>query len=242
MLIARQTGFGAGADLPAMTKELEFSISLDPNFADSYALLAFAQSAGGDPATALVTMRKAIAISPRNDNYLFNLASIYMANRQPDQTIALAQALRNTDYPELAHRAATLLAQAQQFKRMMQTANALSESGAILLRSGDSGANLTSQSPKSVAPSEAPMKMPSNSASAKFLRGTLTGVDCSTDPVAVLTVVSGSQTRKMKVADKTHLVLIGAERFSCSWSRQQVAINYRESEDGVANVISLEIQ
>jgi Tfp pilus assembly protein PilF len=242
MLIARQSGFGPGADLPAMTKELESSISLDPNFADSYALLAFAQSSAGDPATALVTMRKAIAISPRNNNYLFNLASIYMANRQPDQAIALAQALRNTDNPELAQRAAILLTQAQQFKRMMQTASAAPASGTILLRSDDSGENLTSQSPKSVAPSEAPLKIPASSVSAKFLRGTLTGVDCSSDPVAVLTVVSGSQTRKLKVANKTHVVLIGAEQFSCSWTKQQVAINYRESEDGVASVISLEIQ
>jgi hypothetical protein len=191
-------------------------------------------------------MRKAIAMSPRNNNYLFNLASIYLANRQPDQAISLAQALRNTDNPELAQRAEILVGQAQQFKRMMQTANATQASGTVLLHTDDAAENLISHSPshdaKTVANPEAPVKIPTSSVRAKFLRGTLTGVDCSTDPIAILTIVSGSQTRKMKVADKTHLVLIGAEQFSCSWTRQQVAINYRESENGLASVISLEIQ
>jgi tetratricopeptide (TPR) repeat protein len=41
LLITRESGFGADADVPAITKELETSISLDPTFADSYALLAF---------------------------------------------------------------------------------------------------------------------------------------------------------------------------------------------------------
>lgn len=44
------------------------------------------------------------------------------------------------------------------------------------------------------------------------------------------------------VADRNHLVLIGADNFSCSWSNQKVAINYRETNNGEANVISLEIQ
>jgi hypothetical protein len=47
---------------------------------------------------------------------------------------------------------------------------------------------------------------------------------------------------KMKVADRNHLVLIGADEFSCSWSRKKVAINYRETAEGEASVISLEIQ
>ena len=47
LLMARESGFGSGADLPGITREVETSIALDPNFADSYAVLAFAQSAAG---------------------------------------------------------------------------------------------------------------------------------------------------------------------------------------------------
>jgi len=105
LLMAREGGFGGGADLPAMTRELETSISLDPSFADSYALLAFAQSMSGDAAKSLATMRKALAISPRNENYRFNLANLYLTNRQPDQAIAVLQSLRVTDNPMLASEA-----------------------------------------------------------------------------------------------------------------------------------------
>jgi hypothetical protein len=76
----------------------------------------------------------------------------------------------------------------------------------------------------------------------KFVRGVLDRVDCSADPSAVLTVVSGSQTLKMKVADKSHVILIGADQFSCSWSRQKVAVNYRQGDTGEISVVSLEIQ
>jgi len=70
----------------------------------------------------------------------------------------------------------------------------------------------------------------------------LNSVDCSADPSAILTVVSGSQTLKMKIADKSHVILIGADRFSCSWFKQKVAVNYREGNPGEISVISLEIQ
>jgi hypothetical protein len=77
---------------------------------------------------------------------------------------------------------------------------------------------------------------------AKFVRGTLTGVDCSAPPLAMLTVVSGAKTLKMKVADTNHVILIGADQFSCGWNKKKVALNYRETSDGEENVVSLEIQ
>jgi hypothetical protein len=61
---------------PVMTKELETSIALDPNYADAYSLLSFAYAYAGDPAKGLQTMRKAIALSPRNEGYIYNLAQM----------------------------------------------------------------------------------------------------------------------------------------------------------------------
>jgi hypothetical protein len=43
------------------------------------------------------------------------------------------------------------------------------------------------------------------------------------------------------VANRAHLILMGADQFSCSWTKQKVAINYRAAE-GDTDVISLEIQ
>jgi hypothetical protein len=47
---------------------------------------------------------------------------------------------------------------------------------------------------------------------------------------------------EQQIADRNHVVLIGADQFSCSWTSQKVAVNYREGETGKATMISLEIQ
>ena len=240
LLMARESGFGGGADLPAMIRELETSISLDPAFADSYALLAFAQSTSGDAPKALVTMRKALAISPRNENYLFNLANIYLANRQPDQAIAILQSLQVTDNPELASRVAGTLAQARQFQQIGQTTPQDQNAGMVPLRKENLESQANSQG-TSQAPVDTPVKTKTNVIASKFVRGILNSVDCSADPSAILTVVSGPRTLKIKVTDKNHVTLIGADQFSCSWLKQKVAVNYREN-DGEMSVISLEIQ
>jgi tetratricopeptide (TPR) repeat protein len=240
LLMVRESGFGGGADLPAMTRELEASISLDPKFADSYALLAFAQSTAGNPAAAIATIGKALAISPRDENYLFNLANLYLANRQPDQAIALLQSLQASSNPELASRVNATLAQAQQFR---QTVQAGTDSGSGMLRlrkensEGEDNPQITAKTS-----SESPVKVQVSAGAAKFIRGTLTSVDCSTPPLATLTVVSGAKTWKMKVPDRDHVVLIGADEFSCGWNKQKVALNYRQTSEGEGSVISLEIQ
>jgi hypothetical protein len=83
---------------------------------------------------------------------------------------------------------------------------------------------------------------PPSSGPTKFLRGTLISVDCGSPPAAVLTIASGAKNLKMRVANKDHLVLIGADAFSCSWSKQKVAVNYRDPSGGEPSVLSLEIQ
>jgi tetratricopeptide (TPR) repeat protein len=228
LLMARESGFGGGTDGSAMSRELETSISLDPTFADSYALLAFAQSTSGDSGKALVTMQKAVAISPRNEEYRFNLANLYLANRQPDQAIAVLQSLKGASDPAVTARVSAALAQVQQ----LQQAILAGAPGEMPVRKKaievDDG-----------APARA---SPVNSAPLRFLKGMLTNVDCSTPPSVLLTVVSGAKARMMKVADRNHLILIGADEFSCSWNKQKVAVNYRETEAGEGSVISLEIQ
>ncbi|MFZ0814575.1 MAG: tetratricopeptide repeat protein [Candidatus Sulfotelmatobacter sp.] len=230
LLIARAGGFARGSDTSAMIPELETSISLDPKFADSYALLAFAQSTAGDPATALVTMRKAIAISPRNQNYYLNLANIYMANRDVDHAIAILQSLQTSADPQLAPQVNAMLAQAQQFKSMVEA------------QGQNTAPVLVVESQQPPAESRVPTSAKTPSGPVKFLSGTLTHVDCSKSPLASLTLVVGAKTWKMNVADRNHLILIGADTFSCDWSKKKVAVNYRGTSEGEGSVVSLEIQ
>jgi hypothetical protein len=149
-------------------------------------------------------MQKALAISPRNENYLFNLANLYLAARHPDQAIALLQSLQASANPEMASRAAGQLTLAQQFKEMGDAPEV-----------GITPRLIVRNNPPEETVSE-PARVPVPSAPAQFVRGTLTNVDCSTPPFATLTVVSGAKTWKMKVTDTSHVILIGADEFSCA--------------------------
>jgi Flp pilus assembly protein TadD len=232
LLMSREQGFGRGPAVPTITEELETSIRLDPNFADSYALLAVAQSTAGKPAEGVATMRKALAISPRNEHYLFNLASLYVANRQPDQAMAVLRSLDASGNPEFASRVTDMLAQVQRFQKVKKAEDEDEDEEEI------AEAPVTRGSPpEAKAPSVGVLLQ---SGPSKFLKGMLTNVDCSTPPLASLSVVSGAKTWKMKVADRNHVILIGADEFSCGWNKQKVAVNYRETSEG--NVVSLEIQ
>jgi Flp pilus assembly protein TadD len=241
LLLTRESGFGGGADLPTMTRELETSINLDPGFADSYALLAFAQSASGERAKAITTMQKALAISPRNETYLFNLANLYLANRQPNRAIAMLQSLEASGDREIASRATAALAQAQLFREMVNDGTAAYSPGRMLQREENSESEDHTGNAAATS-AELPATVLTNAGATKYLRGTLTNVDCSTPPLATLTVVSGAKTWKMKVADTNRVILIGADKFSCAWNKQKVAMNYRETPEGESNVVSLDIQ
>jgi hypothetical protein len=142
--------------------------------------------------------------------------------------------------PSLASRVSAMLGQVQQFRQMTQAGAA--GSGMILLHRENSGAAADPGNAGGTSP-EPPPKAQTNFSATKFIRGTLSRVDCSPPPLATLTVVSGSETWKMNVADTNHLVLIGADKFSCDWKRQKVMLNYHETSGGEGgNVVFLEIQ
>jgi tetratricopeptide (TPR) repeat protein len=241
LLMSREANFTDRSELPVMIKELETSIALDPNFGDAYALLAFAQAYGPDPAKGLETMRKAILINPRNENYQFNLAQMYLTDQKFDAAIALLRILQKTQDPILAQRVAVSLSEAQESKAsreaVLTSPNPPLGAQSILVRRSGS---LTPEV-ESAAAGETITTLPSGGP-AKFLKGTITAVDCSAPPSAVLTIASGTSTWTMKAADSTRVILIGADQFSCAWNKQKVAVNYRKTGADSGSIISLEIQ
>ncbi len=236
LLMLRESGFSSQGDIPALVPELEASISLDPNFADSYALLAFAQSQSHEPAKAIDTMKKALAIDPRNENYRFNLANLYLANRQPDQAIAILETLRSASNPALAARVAETLEKVRQVRETQSEMHAMT-----IVRDTDTGSAAGSADASSGSPSAA-AETGGKWGPPIFLRGMINTVDCSNQPSAILTVTSGSKTIKLTVSDRNHLIVMGADQFSCAWSKRKVAVNYRANDAGETSVMSLELQ
>ena len=121
MLMNRAAGRVDGAQSEEIKKELETAIALDPNLADAYSLLAFAQAFSGEPEKGLATMREAMELSPRNELYQINLANIYMANHKVDAAIVMLRALAGSSNSEVANRANEALKQAEQFRAVCCT-------------------------------------------------------------------------------------------------------------------------
>ena len=198
-------------------------------------MLAFAQTTSGDPIKALETMRKALALDPRNEQYRFNVANIYLSNRQPDKAAAVLESLRNASRPEIAARAAAALSNVRQYQEMESSSHKMT-----LVRGESDDTPTTASEPATKSSSTA---SPTTKWGAPaFVRGTVSTIDCSTELSALLTLTTGSRTLKLRVADKAHVILMGADQFSCSWTNKKVAVNYRQNDAGDTNVISLELQ
>jgi len=242
MLMSRAGGFMNGGMSEEMKKELTAAIALDPKLADAYSLLAFAQAASGEPEKGLASMKKAVELSPRNEMYQVNLANIYMANRKVDQAIALLRVLAGSGNPEVANHANAALAQAENFKEQSKTFRP-----EIEIRTSENVETARDQAGVPEGKIEAEVKVDAPPQPVHFIKGKLAAVDCSTAPQAMLSVVSGGRSFKLHVGDTNHLVLLGADKFSCDWKNKNVGLNYRarnNNGDGGADgdVVSLEMQ
>ncbi len=82
--------------LPNMMQDLEIAIDWDGEFAEAYNMLAVARLQGGGTHAAMDAIRVAIQLSPRDQNYLLNLAQIEMAGKQWDAATSLLQRLSSS--------------------------------------------------------------------------------------------------------------------------------------------------
>ena len=235
MLLSQQ-GRPDEARSAEIKKELETSIALDPKLADAYSLLGYTQAFSGEPEKGMATMKKAVQLSPRNENYLFNLANICMVNHKVDEAIAIFQSLARSSTPEVAMRANQTLAQAVSFKQRTENLDVRLEN-----RTGQDAQALRETSDRE-GPQEVAVPEHVSATPVHFLKGKLVSVDCSATPQALLTVAAGAKSVKLHIRDSAHVTLLGADTFSCDWKGKSVAVNYRERPDGDGDVVSVEIQ
>jgi tetratricopeptide (TPR) repeat protein len=213
-------------------KELEMSIALDPTMADAYSLLGFTQAVSGEPAKGIATLNKALELSPRNENYTFNLASAYVAAGRVDTAIGILQNLANSMNPEIAARARQGLKQATLVKE---------QTGRLELRV-EKDTEGRPENGKARPEGASGLKTVVVLPAMHFIKGKVIAVDCTESPRAVLTVAVGEKSIRLHVADGAHVVVIGADEFSCDWAGKMVAVNYHERADGEGDVVSVEIQ
>ena len=247
-------------------KELETAISLDPNLADAYSLLGYTQAFSGESDKAIVSLKKALELSPRNQSYLFNLANAYMIDEKIDNAIAIFRNLAQNGNPQVSVQARQALEQALNFKSQAAAnhaganlaVNNQANSGSAIVEvrdevtgewrreradQGTGGAAETKadEPGKAASVQEEVVELPPGPPM-RFLKGRLVSIDCSAAPQAVVTVVAGTKSVKVHIKDSAHVLLIGADRFSCDWKNVKVAVNYRDRPDGDGDAVSFEMQ
>ncbi|MFI5070457.1 MAG: tetratricopeptide repeat protein, partial [Terriglobales bacterium] len=234
--------------LPNMMQDLRAVIDWNPEFAEAYNMLAMARLEGGGNQSALDAIKPAIQLSPRNGTYLLNLARIDMAGKKWDDATALLNRLSGNADPQIAQAARKNLEDLPTLKKYGVLPQAGGPQSATVYWSNQSGSSYSNSNDDSKQPDEAessphqdepvqPDKRP-----VKFLKGTLTKIDCSHPPVAVLTVMGAGKTLKLRTTDYKSLVLVGADQFSCEWGRRSVIVNYKAGGKTDGDVVSLEMR
>ena len=212
-----------------MKQALRKAVTLKPDFADAYNLLAFAHGAEQDWGAAADAMRQAVKLAPREEKYADGLARYLMRLEQWDEAEPIWRTLSTSQDAGLAAGAQQQL----EFLTDVRARKARSAAGPKVLALRPS-APVREEARATAAATAVPEPV-------EFLKGTLLDVTCPAETVgAVLRVQAQSRIWTMLVPDRDQSVIIGADALDCAWKQRKVAINYRKKGDA-GEVVSLEI-
>ena len=229
--------------LANMMIDLKGVLEWYPEMAGAYDLLAVARNVGGTPSTALQTEREAITLSPRNAEYVFHLAEIYVASKKWDAANALLARLKSSGDPKIAAQASELVEQAgTERKYGIPVTPDGSAQPRYAPQKSPFDALEEEEAKREAAAKTIDTSQPGDNRATKFVSGRLLAVDCSKSPTAVLTVSSKTGQLKLRAADYREIVLIGADNFSCEWRNREVTVNYKPGLGAEGDLVSLEMR
>ncbi|MGH9492214.1 MAG: tetratricopeptide repeat protein [Terriglobales bacterium] len=224
-----------------MKREAETAISLAPDFADAYNLLAAAEASIGNLESAIAAMKKAVRLNPRNDLYAANLAQYDLLAQKWDDAAALFEYLKASEDPQIAASADEDLKRLPSLRHSPPPVVARRERPQDWSEYDEPQWRRRTPAPAPPAAREETAAAQPDTRPIKFLKGKLLQVDCSQPPAAVLTVLAGKTSWKLRARDSRALVLVGANAFSCGWRNRDVSVNYRESAPAEGDLVSLEV-
>ena len=239
--------------LANMMQDLHMVLDWDQEFAEAYYMLAVAQTEGGGLRAAADSIRAAIQLSPRKPNYLLELARIYEAGKNWDAATGLLQRLSTNSNAEVASAASKDLNDLPYIKKygIPPASSTISESKTV---TGSAAAMPPTQ--KTQAAKESAQKLEESEEESseqasptpqidkrpiQYAKGKLIAVDCSQSPVAILRVMTGAKTMKLRTSDYKSLMLVGVDAFSCDWTNRAVSVNYKPGGKADGDLVSLEL-
>jgi tetratricopeptide (TPR) repeat protein len=229
-----QTNHEEISGLANMMIDLKVTIDWYPEFAEAYNMLGMARIEGGGAASALESIKQAIALSPRNEQYVFNLGRIEEGGKKWDAAQEIFERLRSSNNPEIAAAAKHELDELPTLRKYGISPNAPKRvAQASPFDELEQEAQKRALQPDSTAPDKRPTQ---------FAKGTLVSVDCSHAPAAILLVNTGSRSMKLRAPDYKSLLVIGEDTLSCDWKNRKVAVNYRPGGAADGDLVSVEVQ
>ncbi len=229
-----QTNHEEIGGLANMMIDLKVAIDWYPDFAEAFNMLAMARIEGGGAASALESMKQAIALSPRNEQYVLNLGQVQEAGKKWSAAQEIFEGLKSSNNPQIAMAAKHQLDELPTLRKYGISPSAPKRTAqASPFDELEQEAQKRAQAPDPTVPDKRPTE---------FRKGILTSVDCSKAPVATLTVNTGARSMRLRTSDYKSLLLIGEDQFSCDWRNRKVAVNYRAGGAADGDIISLEVQ
>ncbi len=220
-----------------MIQDLVFVVDKEPEMAEAHNMLALARLQGGGVHSATESIKVAIQLSPRNEQYLLNLAQIDLAGKKWDEATPLLERLKDSSNSQIAQTSRKSLEDLPVLKKY----GVLPQPSAPPAQASPQAAADNDGEEASSVQADATPAGPDRR-KVQFVRGKLLKVDCSRPPAAILTVRTNSRTMRLRTDDYKSLLLVGADEFSCEWTDRPVVANYKPGGKYDGDLVSVEVQ
>jgi|GEM_PF-4850089 len=215
-----------------------------PEFAAIHVLRAQVLREANNMPGALRAIRQAVKLQPRVMRNVYELAFLEASSRHYDEAESLLGSARSGTDPELLKDCDVLHEKIVEWRKkpiLQQGIDMEADTPKEWRRKNNDNPLDDTNDAKEDARREAERNAKPDKRPVKNLKGTIESIDCSLQPAAVLHVNTSKQPMTLRVADVKTLVLIGAERFDCTWSKKKVNINYKANSASNGDVVSIEI-
>ena len=233
-----QKGGIAPAEVFAMQQQVDRALQLNGGMAPAHNLLAFVLAAENRYVDAIQAEMKAIALDPSAEIYQVNLAHLYIKAEKLDDAEAVLKRIQASSDPKIRegvqHDLAELkLTRDQVAEKKRIKAMGVSDPTAAQWKLP---ADLNNQQPQEDQGDKPDTRK------TLYLTGELESVDCSRQPVAVLSVRKGARLMHLRTDDYTKLLVMGSDQFSCDWRNKKVLANYKPGGKSDGDLVTLEVQ
>ena len=230
----------SGERASLMRAELTKAIELNPNFPESYSLLAFINTVTGeDLEKSIDLLQRALRLSPGRQDLSLLLAQVHMRQKKFDLAKQVLAPLQNAKDRRLKEQTEALLKSIQDYENALTRFNTDTAPGNPELRPQSSAAE-TSEEPPSKPPSEHDYlreTLRAVGAGEERIQGLFVKLECDNRAVAYFIIQAGDRLYKIRATALDRVQLIsyvpGASEVSCGVRKNQenVVITFRPATD-----------